>query len=98
MARVLIGRTESITLAEAEEMQAKNIDELLGYLIELVDEATEDEEERANAKINLSSKVSSLIGINTLVALLKGDDDYLAPLLKIDPDVKFVEEAQDGKQ
>ena len=95
MARTLVGRTESITAAEAEEMQAKHVDEFLRYLIGLVDEATDDEDERATAKINLSKKLSSVLGANTLLALLKGDDDYLAPMQKLDPSVKFVEAEDD---
>lgn len=75
--RVLMGTTESITYREADEMAGNAMNELLFYLVGMVDDLTEDEEERADAKVNLGNMVGKVANGYLLAGLLKDPEEYI---------------------
>ena len=91
MSRTLVGRNETITLAEAEEMEKEQLNSMYGYLIGMVDELTDDEEERATAKANLSSALAKLLSAEMLRVSLMDDEEVLLALFgsKFAETVKF---------
>ena len=76
----LIGKTETITYEEADRMQGKALTEFVYYMSTMIDENTEDEEERANAKVNLSTKLGNLMNLCELKGVLMDPDHYIAGL------------------
>lgn len=76
--RVLISEGgEKITAKESKEIREEQETTLFGYLIGLVDEATDDEEERANAKVNLAGMIGKYASAVELNVILEGEDIYL---------------------
>lgn len=78
--KALIGKTESITYEEAKDMRDRQMTEFAYYLCQMIDENTEDEEERANAKVNMSAKLGNLLSAEKLVGILTDPDMFLAEL------------------
>lgn len=78
--RALVGKTESITEEEASLLYDKQKTEFLYYMVSIVDESTDDEEERASLKMNLTNKLGNLLGTHELLCLLRGESVYLASL------------------
>ena len=58
--RLIRGKEETISYIEMEETTDALMTELLAYIFSMVDEATEDEEERATAKTNFATMVGKL--------------------------------------
>ena len=75
--KVLKGKEEELTLEEAEELAGGKSDELLMYIFSMVDDTTEDEDERYTAKANFTAMVMELANANLLVGILTDPDVYL---------------------
>lgn len=75
--RILSGKSETITADEAWKMAENAMTELLFYTVGMVDELTEDEEERADAKINLSHMVGKVRNGYFLAGLLADPEKYI---------------------
>ncbi len=75
--RVLMGTTESITYREANEMADNAMNELLFYLIGMVDDLTDNEEERVDAKVNLGKMVGKVANGYLLAGILKDPEEYI---------------------
>lgn len=84
MERVLKGKEETITYKEADELAGLATDNLLGHICSLVDEASEDEEERANAKVVMAHLVGKAMNAAYLAGVLCDPDHYLSTLLPED--------------
>lgn len=91
--KILAGKDggETITYEEAKQYMAAATDEVLGYLIDLVDKATDDEEDRAQAKVNISAKLNHALSMAMLTGLLRDPDEYLEDLRKVDPMIRIEE-------
>lgn len=76
--RALVGKTESITLEEAMEFRDKANTEFLYYMKSIVDEATDDEDERADISVNMAEKLGNLMSMCELVGVLMDDDMYVS--------------------
>lgn len=76
----LIGKTETITYEEADALRDKALTEFVYYMCTMIDDNTLDEEERANAKTNMSSKLGNLMSLCELKGLLMDPDYYIAGL------------------
>ena len=74
--KALTSGGETITLAEAVELRDKALDEFVGYLISLVDASVSNKEERANAKVNLSTRLGAVTSMSELVGLLEEPTDF----------------------
>ena len=89
--KALIGKDERITFEEASLLREKQVTELLFDICGMVDEATDDEEERANAKVNISRKLGGAIEAARLEGILTDVDGYLQSLRKYTPEVRIEE-------
>lgn len=78
--RALIGKTETITLEEAIGFRDKAMTEFLYYMRSIVDEATDDEDERADISVNMAKKLESVTSACEFVGVLIGDDAYISKL------------------
>ena len=96
--KALIGKNERITALEAKEMRKRQVDELVRDICCLVDEATEDEDERANAKVNITQKIGSLLEAALLEGMLMEHDEWLESLRKYTPEVRFGEVDVDNER
>lgn len=76
----LVGKTDRFTLEEARELYEKLRTEYLYYTYALVNEVTDDEEERANINVNLAHRLGALLGACELIGVLEGPDAYLENL------------------
>lgn len=86
--KALKGKGESLRYVEAQEMRDKAMTEFLYYLCSIVDEATDDEDERAELKTNMAAKLENLISAAQLTGLLVDPDYYLMDLKKYDPEIR----------
>lgn len=75
--RILKGKNETIDADEAQEMAEKAMTELLFYITGMVNDLTEDEEERAAAKVNLSALVGKACNGYYLAGILADPDEYI---------------------
>lgn len=75
--RKLIGKTESITVEEASQMREEQETQFLAYLIELVENAVDDEEERSNVKVHLACLYGKCAAAIELDTILSGEEQYL---------------------
>lgn len=75
--RILKGKEETITADEAWSMAEYAMTELLFYITDLVDEQTEDDEERSTAKVNFSQMVGKVRNGYFLAGLLADPDKYI---------------------
>ena len=78
--RALVGKTERITLEEAMDLRDKASIDFLYYMKSIVDEATDDEEERADISVNMAGKLSNLMASCELVGVLMDDDAYVSTI------------------
>ena len=78
--RALVGKKESITLKEAIEYRDKANTEFLYYMKAIIDEATEDDEERSNISVKMAEKLGTVMSSCELVGVLMGDDAYISNL------------------
>lgn len=76
--RILKGKEETINASEALKMAENSMTELLFYITGMVDDLTEDEEERSIAKINMSQMVGKVRNGYFLAGLLADPEDYIA--------------------
>jgi hypothetical protein len=76
--RILKGKEETINASEAWAMAENSMTELLFYITGMVDDLTEDEEERSTAKVNLSQMVGKMSNGYFLAGLLADPDKYIA--------------------
>lgn len=76
--RILKGKEETITAKEAYDMADLSMTELLFYITGMIDDLTEDEEERADAKVNMSQMVGKVRNGYFLAGLLADPEDYIA--------------------
>lgn len=76
--RILKGKEETIDASEALKMAENSMTELLFYVTGMVDDLTEDEDERATAKVNLSTLVGKTRNGYFLAGLLADPEDYIA--------------------
>lgn len=76
----LVGTEETMTLEEAMSFRDKAMTEFLFHMHSLVQEAVEDEEERANADVNLATKLGNVMSLSELVGILMDPDDYVQGL------------------
>lgn len=77
MERILKGIEEMLTLLEAEKLAENTVDELLSYIFSLVDDSTDDEDERYTAKANFTTMALKIANAYTLVGVLMDPDVYL---------------------
>lgn len=89
--KALIGKKERITFEEAVCLRERQMTELLFDICSMVDEATDDEEERSNAKVNISRKLGGVIEAAKLEGILTDVDGYLESLRKYTPEVRIEE-------
>ena len=75
--RILKGKEETITYEEADRMADAAMTELLFYVCGTVDEATEDEDERAQAKVTMSKLVGKAVNASRLAGVLCDPASYL---------------------
>ena len=87
--RVLMGTTENITYKEAEQMAENAMTELLFYIVGMVDDLTEDEEERADAKVNLGKMVGKVANGYLLAGILKDPKEYIEETFPEGSDVRI---------
>lgn len=78
--RALVGKAERITLEEAMDFRDKASTDFLYYMKSIVDEATDDEEERADISVNMAKKLSNLMTSCELVGVLMDDDMYVSTI------------------
>ena len=86
--KVLRGKGESLRYVEAKEMRDKAMTEFLYYMCEIVDASTDDQDERADMKLNMSTKLENLVSAAQLTGLLVDPDYYLVNLRKYDPEIR----------
>ena len=89
--KVLIGKEERITAEEAANMRDKQMTDLLYDICCVVDEATNDEDERANAKVNIGRKLGGVVEAARIEGMLMDVDGYLESLRKYTPEVRIEE-------
>lgn len=73
MARTVVnknGTGDTMTLKDAKEMVDDRERELLMYIASMVDESTDDEEERANALVTFASLIAKLRNASEIVGYL----------------------------
>ena len=87
----LKGRDEEITYEEACSYKDKAMTEFVYYLCALIDENTEDEEERANAKVKMSEKLGNLLYLSELSGALC-DPNVFVSNIPYSEGVEIVEE------
>lgn len=95
--RKLAGRGESLDYEEARKIRDETMTDFLFNMAAVVDEAVEDEDERAEAKVNLSAKLEKVISSSELVGALVDPDYYLQDLRKYDDTIRIEEDA-DGER
>lgn len=78
--RIFKGINESITYEEADEMVDKALTQLLFYIRQTAEAATDDEEELADLTVNLSTYVGTLLNACVLKGLLMDPSRYLDEL------------------
>ena len=76
--RALVGRGESITFEEADEIFEKLKTSYLFDVYELAKQATDDDEEISNINVNLATKLGNLLGAHELRCILEDPDIYIA--------------------
>lgn len=91
--RILKGKEETITYEEAIGMAEKSMTELLFYLTGMVDDLTDDKEERATAKVNLSTMVGKMCNGYYLAGVLVDPAKYISDTF-IDGMTVTLEDAQ----
>lgn len=79
--RKLVGENESITFNEAREFRDKAVAEFLYYMNRILNDAVEDDEEKANANVNMAKKLGDVVSMSELVGILKDADAYAEGLL-----------------
>ena len=91
--RKLIGKTETITAEEASQMREEQETQFLAYLIELIENAVDDEEERSNVKVHLASLYGKCAAAIELHTILSGEEQYLSKTFgKFASEVKILED------
>lgn len=81
MAHKMIRATgETITYQEASDILEQRYSYTMSEIISLVEEATDDEEERANAKVNLATSLGYLMNAAEMKGVLRDEDDYIDEL------------------
>lgn len=75
--RILKGKDETITFEEADRLADAATTELLFYICGTIDEASDDEEERAQAKVTMATLVGKAMNASRLAGLLCDPDSYL---------------------
>lgn len=75
--RTLIGKEETITAKEAYDMADNSMTELLFYITGMIDDLTEDGEERADAKVNMAQMVGKVRNGYFLAGLLADPEKYI---------------------
>ena len=89
--RKLVGKAETITHAELEEIKVKQVDDILTMLLEAFEASGMDEEDRSTASVNIVGKIGNLMNICELQGLLEDDEMYIAKL-PYNEGVKFEED------
>lgn len=78
--RIFKGKDETITYEEADAMADKALTQLLFYMRQTAEAATDDEEELADLTVNLSTYVGTLRNACVLKGLLMDPARYLEDL------------------
>lgn len=74
--KALKSTQETFTYADAQELADKLLTEYIYYLYTIVQEATEDNEERSNIIVNMSGKLSKLLSSYIGVGVLKDEEEW----------------------
>ena len=78
--RKLVGKTESISFEEAEELFEKHRTEFLYWMYDMIKTATDDEDEQAQAEVNMANKLGSCLSACEMMGVLEDPDVYLAKI------------------
>ena len=89
--RKLVGKAETITYAELEEIKTKQVDDILTMLLEALEASGMDEEDRSTASVSIVGKIGNLMNICELQGLLEDDEMYITKL-PYNKGVKFEED------
>lgn len=72
---------EEITYEEACKLSEGKKSDILSYVIAIINEATEDEEERANLKVNFATHLAQFESSTMLRGILADGEEYISSLI-----------------
>ncbi len=90
--RIFKGINETMAFEEVDALSDKMLTQILFDIAMLVDECTEDEENRATAKVDYARKLGNFRNACILKGLLMDPDDYIRELNLPEGVVAYFEE------